>query len=182
MIQAKPSPGRLAERFTVCCRGRLIRRTNAVGPQATLNGHKIKINVTSVNKTAGIIRRLCTLPGTSEILTVATDRPLLSMPDVIAPLLSVDEGAVLLWSEVTLSSQLIVARACRDRVESSCSDDSCERFATSISCPSSVRIVGSLAAVLHACNVGSTTVASWVLPEASSPLGLCSFIHRVLRL
>jgi hypothetical protein len=108
MIQAKPSPGRLAERFTVFCRGRLIRRTNAVGPQATLNGHKIKINVTSVNKTAGIIRRLCTLPGTSEISTVATDRPLLSMPDVIAPLLSVDEEAVLFWSEVALSSQLIV--------------------------------------------------------------------------
>jgi hypothetical protein len=38
-------------------------------------------------------------------VTVATDRPLLSMPDVIAPLLSVDEEAVLLRSEVALSSQ-----------------------------------------------------------------------------
>jgi hypothetical protein len=105
MIQAKLPPGRLAKRFTVFCRRRLIRRTNAVGPQATLYGHNIKINVTSVNKTAGIIRRLCTLPGASGIVTVATDRPLLSMPDVIAPLLSVDEEAVLLWSEVALSSQ-----------------------------------------------------------------------------
>jgi hypothetical protein len=105
MIQAKLPPGRLAKRFTVFCRRRLIRRTNAVGPQATLYGHNIKINVTSVNKTAGIIRRLCTLPGASGIVTVATDRPLLSMPDVIAPLLSVDEEAVLLWSEVALPSQ-----------------------------------------------------------------------------
>jgi hypothetical protein len=105
MIQAKLPPGRLAKRFTVFCRRRLIRRTNAVGPQATLYGHNIKINVTSVNKTAGIIRRLCTLPGASGIVTVATDRPLLSMPDVIAPLLSVDEEAVLLRSEVALSSQ-----------------------------------------------------------------------------
>jgi hypothetical protein len=159
MIQAKLPPGRLAKRFTVFCRRRLIRRTNAVGPQATLYGHNIKINVTSVNKTAGIIRRLCTLPGASGIVTVATDRPLLSMPDVIAPLLSVDEEAVLLRScaFITVKSH---ARACRDRVESSCSDDSCERFATSISCPSSVRIADSFAAVLHACHIGLTTVAS----------------------
>jgi hypothetical protein len=105
MIQAKLPPGRLAKQFTVFCRRRLIRRTNAVGPQATLYGHNTKINVTSVNKTAGITRRLCTLPGASGIVTVATDRPLLSMPHVIAPLLSVDEEAVLLWSEAALSSQ-----------------------------------------------------------------------------
>jgi hypothetical protein len=108
MIQAELLSGCLAKCFTVFSRKRLIRRTNTVGLEAAPWARNTKIKVTSVDKTADMICSLCILPEASEVVTVAADRPLVSMLDIIAPLLPVDKEAVLLWSEVAPSSRLKV--------------------------------------------------------------------------
>jgi hypothetical protein len=64
-----------------------------------------KINVASIEKSAHIICRLCTLSGAFEVEHVAADQSVASMSDVVAPPLSMNEEAVLLWGEVTLSSE-----------------------------------------------------------------------------